>query len=147
MVIYDLRCETGHQFEGWFKDLQDYEHQVLTHLLTCPFCESRLVQRVPTASYINTLSRQKSPDCSTAPDQSRPIDPIHLLRKLHDYVDQNFHDVGTGFHEEALKIHYGEAEERNIRGTASREEVRELHEAGVAVAPLPPKPIAKEKLN
>ncbi|MGJ4748468.1 DUF1178 family protein, partial [Leptospira sp. SA-E8] len=46
-------------------------------------------------------------------------------------------DVGTRFAEEARKIHYGESEERGIRGRASREETEALLEEGITVMPLP----------
>jgi hypothetical protein len=45
--------------------------------------------------------------------------------------------VGQNFAEEARKMHYGESEERNIRGQASLEETRELLEEGIEVLPLP----------
>ena len=35
------------------------------------------------------------------------------------------------------KIHYGETEERGIRGQASRKETEALMEEGIAVMPLP----------
>lgn len=46
-------------------------------------------------------------------------------------------DVGAQFAEEARKIHYGEAEERNIRGQATREETEALLEEGIEVMALP----------
>ena len=46
--------------------------------------------------------------------------------------------VGNDFPEEARKIHYGDAEERQIYGEATLEEAKELIEEGVDVAPLPP---------
>ena len=46
-------------------------------------------------------------------------------------------DVGERFAEEARKIHYGESEDRGIRGQASPEETRELLEEGISVLPLP----------
>ena len=45
-------------------------------------------------------------------------------------------DVGEQFAEEARKIHYGEAQERGIRGKASLAETQALIEEGVAVMPL-----------
>ena len=42
-------------------------------------------------------------------------------------------------------MHYGEIEERNIKGTATAEETRELTEEGVNIIPLPGKD--KPKLN
>ncbi len=47
-------------------------------------------------------------------------------------------DVGERLPEEARRIHYGEAEPRNIRGAASRDEVEELLDEGIAVMPVPP---------
>ena len=45
-------------------------------------------------------------------------------------------DVGTQFADEARKMHYGEVEERAIRGQTSMEEARALHEEGIAILPL-----------
>ena len=52
-------------------------------------------------------------------------------------VMANTEDVGERFAEEARKIHYGETEERGIRGQASREETQALLEEGIGVLPLP----------
>jgi hypothetical protein len=46
-------------------------------------------------------------------------------------------DVGDRFAEEARRIHYGEVEERGIRGRASREDAEALREEGIAVVALP----------
>jgi hypothetical protein len=45
--------------------------------------------------------------------------------------------VGTQFADEARKMHYGEAEERSIRGQATREETESLMEEGIEVMSLP----------
>ena len=47
-------------------------------------------------------------------------------------------DVGERLPEEARRIHYGEAEARDIRGAASRNEVEELLEEGILLLPVPP---------
>ena len=46
-------------------------------------------------------------------------------------------DVGDKFAEEARKIHYGETEQKQIRGQVSAQETRELLEEGIPVMPLP----------
>ena len=46
-------------------------------------------------------------------------------------------DVGERFPEEARRIHYGEVEERGIRGRASREDADALREEGIEVMALP----------
>ena len=53
------------------------------------------------------------------------------------HVMANTEDVGPQFAEEARKIHYGEREDRNIRGQATREETEALIEEGIEVMPLP----------
>jgi hypothetical protein len=56
--------------------------------------------------------------------------------KMVKHVIANTEDVGQNFAEEARKIHYGESEERNIRGQASVEETKDLLEEGIDVLPL-----------
>jgi hypothetical protein len=53
------------------------------------------------------------------------------------HVMANTEDVGERFAEEARRIHYGESQERNIRGQASKEETEALLEEGIGVLPLP----------
>lgn len=57
--------------------------------------------------------------------------------KMVKHVIANTEDVGQNFAEEARKMHYGESEERNIRGQASMEETQDLLEEGIEVMPLP----------
>ena len=53
------------------------------------------------------------------------------------HVVANTEDVGTQFSEEARKMHYGESEQRNIRGHATPEETEALLDEGIQVMPLP----------
>lgn len=53
------------------------------------------------------------------------------------HVMANTEDVGSQFAEEARKIHYGEREERNIRGQATRAETEALIDEGIDVMALP----------
>ena len=52
-------------------------------------------------------------------------------------VIANTEDVGTQFVSEARKMHYGETQERSIRGQATADETQELLEEGISVLPLP----------
>jgi hypothetical protein len=56
--------------------------------------------------------------------------------KMVKHVIANTEDVGQNFAEEARKMHYGESEERNIRGQASVEETKDLLDEGIEVMPL-----------
>lgn len=146
MIIYDLQCEALHRFEGWFKNQDDYEQQLGSGLLSCPVCGSDQVRKVPSATFIST------PSGGEVKGAMQELAALHqqsaeLIRGLHEYVEKHYDDVGTAFAEEARRMHYGEAEQRNIRGVASAAEVKELKDAGVAALPLPPKPVDKQKLN
>ncbi len=56
-------------------------------------------------------------------------------------------DVGERFPEEARRIHYGEVEERGIRGRATREDADALREEGIEVMALPLPDAVKEPLQ
>ncbi len=68
---------------------------------------------------------------------------MHMVRHVMAHTE----DVGTQFAEEARKIHYGERQERNIRGQATREETEALLEEGIDVLPLPLPDALKEPLQ
>lgn len=141
MVIYDLICKEMHKFEGWFKSSHDFQEQQLNDLLSCPICESKAIKKLPTASYIST-TKAKQPAINHKPSSESSI-----VSALRNYIVKNTDDVGTGFVEEAKKIHYGEAEARNIRGIANKEEVAALAEEGVDIMSLPISLNEKKKLN
>ena len=56
--------------------------------------------------------------------------------KVVQQVLANTEDVGSQFADEARKIHYGEAQERNIRGQVSVDESMALLDEGIPVVPL-----------
>ena len=68
------------------------------------------------------------------------------LRALR-HVMSNTEDVGERFPEEARRIHYGEVEERGIRGRATREDADALREEGIEVMALPLPDAVKEPLQ
>jgi hypothetical protein len=63
------------------------------------------------------------------------------------HVIKHTEDVGERFADEARRIHYGDAEARNIRGQASVREAVELMEEGIEVMPLPMPVALKETLQ
>jgi hypothetical protein len=67
--------------------------------------------------------------------------------KMVRHVMANTEDVGNRFPEEARRMHYGETEERGIRGQASAQETQALIEEGIGVLPLPIPKVLKETLQ
>lgn len=66
------------------------------------------------------------------------------LKAFTQKIIANTEDVGPRFAEEARKMHFGETEERQIRGSSTLEEAQELVEDGVPFGILPTPP---EELN
>jgi len=67
-----------------------------------------------------------------------------MLKAVREHVTQNADYVGSGFAEEARKMHYGEIEHRSIYGVANPVEAKALLEEGIEVHPLP---IVPDKRN
>ncbi|AXS42027.1 DUF1178 family protein [Breoghania sp. L-A4] len=81
-----------------------------------------------------------SPAASLAAADPRRSEVAAMMRALRDTVIRNTENVGTGFAEEARKMHYGEAEKRGIHGETSAREAHELREEGIDILPLPTLP-------
>jgi hypothetical protein len=132
MIIYDLRCEKGHKFEGWFNDRISFEKQQTQKLIICPACGSSDVGMVP--STISIMGKDiKESNRRGAEASSLP----KALRLFHEYLDKNFEDVGNKFAEVALKIHRGEEEGRNIKGVTTENEEETLRDEGVQFLKIP----------
>ncbi len=130
MIAYDITCENGHTFEGWFNDSSSFEDQRSRGLIDCPYCSSRRVERIPSTFAIGNSRK--------AQEQSEDMTPqLTMMARIQHYIQKHFEDVGPKFADEAFKIHYGEAEKRNIRGTTTEEEEQHLKEEGVAFSKIP----------
>lgn len=130
MIAFDLQCTNGHTFEGWFEDANAYDDQRKRGLINCPVCNDVSIARIPSAFAIKSSSAN-----SGVPDHQVAL--MALNKKISEYVEKNFDDVGTDFTSEALKIHYGVTEPRNIRGVSSESEEKTLREEGVEFFKVP----------
>lgn len=65
------------------------------------------------------------------------VEAMKMLRQAQTFIEKNFDPVGKNFAEEARKIHYGEAEKRNIYGQATEEEAETLADEGIDVNQIP----------
>ena len=131
MIAYDLQCSQGHVFEGWFEDDRAYKSQKRKGLLTCPVCNETEVSRVPSTFAI------KSAGGNSSAAATAQVNLDQIGKKMVDFVENNFDNVGCDFAKEALKIHYGAAEPRSIRGTSTPEEEKTLKEEGIDFIKIP----------
>jgi len=142
MKVFNLQCEHGHGFEGWFGSEDDYQSQTDRGLLVCPVCETSAVSRLPSAPRLSLGHHApvEAPAPAVAP--SRPVSPEQqkvqeLWLQAVKHVLANTEDVGAQFANEARRIHYGETAHRNIRGRTTPDEMQALSEEGVDVFSLP----------
>jgi hypothetical protein len=135
MIKYQLRCETRHEFEAWFRNSADFDTQAAGGLLECPHCGSAAVEKAIMAPSISTSAGSRGERLS---DMRQTM--AEAVRRARDYVEKHFDHVGDRFPEEARKIHYGETDPRPIYGEATPKEAKELVEEGVSIAPLPALP-------
>ncbi|MDX5363802.1 MAG: DUF1178 family protein [Pseudazoarcus pumilus] len=134
MIVYNLCCDRQHLFEGWFANADAFADQRSRGLVECPQCGSTHIERRPSAPYVNTAAARGEP---AAPQP--PVDPAQIIAALRQAA-RSAEDVGEQFPLEARRIHYGEAEARNIRGRASGDDLGELLEEGILVLPVPEEP-------
>lgn len=147
MIVLNLSCDHEHLFEGWFASAAAYDEQRDRGLVSCPVCGSTTISRRPNAPYVNTgasapVEEKKTglpagvraaPVASVAPSADVVAAAMAMLRRL----GRESEDVGDRFADEARRIHHGDSEARNIRGRATRDDVSELMDEGIAVLPLP----------
>jgi hypothetical protein len=132
MIAYDLQCLNGHIFEGWFEDEAAYLDQKKKRFIACPVCNDASVGRIPSTFAIKS-SQSSTPNSLSAEEAAL----ARVGKEVIDYVEKNFDDVGADFTKEALKIHYGATEPRNIRGVSTKEEEKILKDEGVQFFKIP----------
>ncbi len=158
MIHFSLTCQDNHAFEGWFRDSSDFEKQLESGFLQCPYCGSSDIRKALMAPAVSTSrQKEKGPSPQTTeqqapalsePQQLASIAPqqqqiLNAMRTLRDKITENADDVGTRFAEEARKMHYGESERRGIYGQADATEVNELRDEGVEFFAMPSLPEEK----
>lgn len=161
MKVLNLQCSHQHAFEGWFASEDDFQGQLGRGLVTCPLCGDPAIQKMPSAPRLNFgAAAEAAASRELSAPAALPAGPVHevivaasgpagqaeFLKALR-HVLANTEDVGQRFADEARAMHYGDAEQRNIRGQASRAEAVELLEEGIDVMPLPLPALAKETLQ
>jgi len=145
MIVFDVVCDTGHRFEGWFASARDFAWQKRRGLVQCPSCGSAKVRRIPSAARINLGAPAPKP--RKAPEKTPQMegkDPFAIAQMLYsnmlDELLTKTEDVGKDFPAEARRIFYEQSPARAIRGQATEQEHDELVDEGIPVARLPVPP-------
>ena len=129
MILFALRCTSGHEFDGWFRDGETFEAQQQAGEIACPECGDAHIEKALMAPNIGRSHKNRP---ALSPAQMRAA-----LVELRRQVETNCDYVGERFAEEARKIHYGEVDPHGIYGEASAEESQELSEEGISFGRIP----------
>ncbi len=159
MIVFDVKCGKDHVFEGWFRSSDDFRAQAEAGEIACPVCGDNRVEKALMAPRVATGAggrrEEKAADGSdkgedAAADGERSVTlakqkektgrAMAMMRAVKAHVERHFDNVGTGFAEEARKIHYGESDKRNIYGQATRDQARQLRDEGIEFGQLPDMP-------
>lgn len=145
MKVLDLSCSQRHAFEAWFASEDAYRQQLQVGQVECPFCGDTAITKMLSAPRLNLAAGRSEParEVVTTPDTALQAAWLKMARQ----VMANTEDVGERFAEEARRIHYGESEERGIRGQATLQQAEALLEEGIGVLPLPLPKVLKDTLQ
>ena len=137
MKVLNLRCAQDHRFEGWFASDADFLSQRQGGSLGCPICDDREIDRLPSAPRLNTSTSRGETEARPAPSEiAQARAQGQWLRAVRDVMART-EDVGDRFPEEARRIHYGESQQRGIRGRATAQDAETLRDEGIEVVALP----------
>ncbi len=156
MIRFTLKCAKGHEFEGWFRGGDAYEHQAKRNQIRCPECGSTKVGKAimapavarraaispatPSSPPVEPAPATESPAVATEPSAEHLSYAGRLheaVREMRRFIEKHADYVGPKFADEARRIHRGESAERSIYGEASDKEAAKLREEGIAFGRVP----------
>ena len=141
MIRYQLRCEHDHQFDGWFPNIKEFERQQEKHLLICPLCDSKRVDRAIMSPVVGK-ARAKNKKNKDYSDQITPDTMIpaasarQILKKIRQHIVKEFDNVGNEFVEEYRRHEKGDRDYR-FYGTPDKKQIKELMDEGVNLFHVP----------
>lgn len=144
MIHYALRCDSAHEFDGWFRDSATFERMARRGLVDCPKCGSTSVSRALMAPAVAPSREPPPPAPAPRPAAEgkavagqMPAAALAMLQRMRAEIEKNCDYVGPRFAEEARKIHAGESDARGIYGEASSEDAEALREEGIGFRTIP----------
>lgn len=154
MIVYDLSCDQGHRFEGWFGSSDDFAEQLAEGFVCCPQCGSPQVSKAPMAPAVprkgNQQAASRTPGRQVLANGPMPPEVTEALKNLAEAQTKalsNSKWVGDAFAEQSRAMHYGEREVETIHGQATMDEARALFEEGIPVSALPFPVAPPDELN
>ena len=138
MIVFDLLCGNDHEFESWFQDSAAFEKLAKAGHVVCPICGDTKISKSLMAPAVSGTKKKSNEKMAISAKAARQMGKyMEAVKEMREQVEKNCDYVGEKFPEEARKMHYGEAETRNIYGEATDTEAEALQEEGVEVQRIP----------
>ena len=134
MIKYKLICKSCElSFDSWFASSLEYDKLKKKNFLSCHKCNSKKVEKnLMTPGVIRELPKENSKK------DLRNAEINKKIREYQKFIKKNFDYVGENFAFEARSIHYGDnKKKKNIFGTATSNEIKELSEEGIETETFP----------
>ena len=134
MIKYKLICKNCNlSFDSWFASSQEYEKLKKKNFLNCHNCNSKKIEKTLMAPLINKSLEKKHNQ-----NKSKFNDINKKIKEYQNFIKNNFEYVGENFAYEARSIHYNKKKKKkNIYGSASKEDIKELKEEGIDTEVIP----------
>jgi len=137
MIVFDLRCASGHVFEAWFGSSDAFEDQRGRGLLSCPICGASDIGKAVMAPNIATRGNVQAPASVETPSPAVMKAAMQALAAAQRKALEKSEWVGSAFADRARAMHVGDADPAPIHGQATVGQAKELADEGVPIAPLP----------
>jgi hypothetical protein len=137
MIVFDLRCASGHVFEAWFGSSDAFEDQRGRGLLSCPICGASDIGKAVMAPNIAAKGNSQPPVTGETPGPAVMKAAMQALAEAQRKALEKSEWVGSAFADRARAMHVGDADPAPIHGQATLGQAKELADEGVPIAPLP----------
>ena len=135
MIKYKLICNDCEKtFDSWFSSSNEYDRIKKKKFLNCHICNSLNVEKtLMTPNVVMPKNDSKN---------NKEIQKLKKTKKLileyQQFIKKNFEYVGENFVFEARSIHYkNKKNKKNIYGTATKKDLKELKEEGIETEMIP----------
>ena len=135
MIKYILKCDKSHEFESWFSSSQEYDRLNKKQLISCIFCSSKKIKKSIMSPQVLNLKLNDQNEKVIVQKELKKIKKD--LIKIKKFVEKNFEFVGDKFPEKVRNIYYENSGNKNIYGTVTKDESKELKEEGIELTSIP----------
>ena len=134
MIKYNLKCESGHEFESWFCGCEEFEKLNKKKLLECIYCSSKKIDKSIMAPMIPSPKDRDEQIEIVGKDYENEKNKLLKLRR---YIEKNFDYVGKDFSKKVREVYYDKKNKKAIYGTTTQEERQELADEGIDLLSIP----------